>query len=66
MSTGAQYAMYHTLALLALAALAERTKGGAALLAAAAWLFIAARCSSLAAKRRDPDEGMNPGQGEEI
>jgi uncharacterized membrane protein YgdD (TMEM256/DUF423 family) len=41
MSTGAQYAMYHTLALLALAALAERTKGGAALLAAAAWLFIA-------------------------
>jgi uncharacterized membrane protein YgdD (TMEM256/DUF423 family) len=41
MSTGAQYAMYHTLALLALAALAERAKGGAALLAAAAWLFIA-------------------------
>ncbi len=41
MSTGAQYAMYHALALLALAALAERTKEGAAFLAAAAWLFIA-------------------------
>jgi uncharacterized membrane protein YgdD (TMEM256/DUF423 family) len=41
MSTGAQYAMYHALALLALAALADRAKGSAALLAAAAWLFIA-------------------------
>jgi uncharacterized membrane protein YgdD (TMEM256/DUF423 family) len=40
MTTGAQYAMYHALALLALAALAERAKGGA-FLAAAAWLFIA-------------------------
>jgi uncharacterized membrane protein YgdD (TMEM256/DUF423 family) len=41
MSTGAQYAMYHALALLALAALADRAKGGAVFLAAAAWLFIA-------------------------
>ena len=41
MSTGAQYAIYHALALLALAALAERAKGGTAFLAAAAWLFIA-------------------------
>jgi uncharacterized membrane protein YgdD (TMEM256/DUF423 family) len=46
MSTGAQYAMYHALALLGLAALAERaladrTTSGAGSLAAAAWLFIA-------------------------
>lgn len=41
MTTGAQYAMYHALALLALAALAERATAGAAFLAAAAWLFIA-------------------------
>jgi uncharacterized membrane protein YgdD (TMEM256/DUF423 family) len=40
MTTGAQYGMYHALALLALAALAERATGGA-FLAAAAWLFIA-------------------------
>jgi uncharacterized membrane protein YgdD (TMEM256/DUF423 family) len=42
MTTGAQYAIYHALALLTLAALAERS--GAAIarfLAAAAWLFIA-------------------------
>jgi uncharacterized membrane protein YgdD (TMEM256/DUF423 family) len=41
MSTGAQYALYHAAALLALAALADRSKGGAVFLAAAAWLFIA-------------------------
>ena len=41
MSTGAQYAMYHALALIALAALAERATGGTVFLAAAAWLFIA-------------------------
>jgi uncharacterized membrane protein YgdD (TMEM256/DUF423 family) len=41
MTTGAQYAMYHALALLALAALAERVKGAAVFLVAAAWLFIA-------------------------
>jgi uncharacterized membrane protein YgdD (TMEM256/DUF423 family) len=41
MTTGAQYGMYHALALLALAALAERATGGGAFLAAAAWLFIA-------------------------
>jgi uncharacterized membrane protein YgdD (TMEM256/DUF423 family) len=40
MSTGAQYAMYHALALLALAALADRMKDGAVFLTAAAWLFI--------------------------
>ncbi|HEX3499527.1 MAG TPA: DUF423 domain-containing protein [Stellaceae bacterium] len=40
METGAHYAMYHALALLALAALAEHSKEDAALLAAA-WLFIA-------------------------
>jgi uncharacterized membrane protein YgdD (TMEM256/DUF423 family) len=40
MTTGAQYAMYHALALLALAALAERAKGSV-FLAAAAWLFVA-------------------------
>ena len=41
MTTGAQYALYHTAALLALAALADRTKGGDRFLAAGAWLFIA-------------------------
>src|SRR5882724_4562155 len=41
MSTGAQYALYHAAALLALAALADRAKGSAAFLAAAASLFIA-------------------------
>jgi uncharacterized membrane protein YgdD (TMEM256/DUF423 family) len=41
MSTGAQYAMYHALALLAVAALAERAVGGTVFLAASAWLFIA-------------------------
>jgi uncharacterized membrane protein YgdD (TMEM256/DUF423 family) len=41
MTTGAQYAMYHALALLTLAALAERAKDNAIFLAAAAWLFIA-------------------------
>jgi uncharacterized membrane protein YgdD (TMEM256/DUF423 family) len=40
-TTGAQYAMYHALALLAVAALAERLTGSTAFLAAAAWLFIA-------------------------
>ena len=42
MSTGAQYAMYHALALLALAALAGASEREAdRLLAIAAWLFIA-------------------------
>jgi uncharacterized membrane protein YgdD (TMEM256/DUF423 family) len=41
MSTGAQYAMYHALALLALAALAARTEGSARGIAVAAWLFLA-------------------------
>lgn len=41
MSTGAQYALYHAAALLALAALADRVKTGGRFLAAAAWLFIA-------------------------
>jgi uncharacterized membrane protein YgdD (TMEM256/DUF423 family) len=41
MTTGAQYAIYHALALLALAALAEGAAGGSWFLAAAAWLFIA-------------------------
>ena len=41
MSIGAQYAMYHALALLALAALAARTEGPARGLAVAAWLFLA-------------------------
>lgn len=42
MSAGAQYAIYHALALLALAALAGR-RGGIAerLLASAGWLFVA-------------------------
>src|SRR5258707_5745195 len=42
MSTGAQYAMYHALALIALAALAAREAGAVdRFLAAAAWLFLA-------------------------
>ncbi len=42
MSTGAQYAMYHALALLALAALAGASERAAdRFLAIAAWLFIA-------------------------
>jgi uncharacterized membrane protein YgdD (TMEM256/DUF423 family) len=42
MSTGAQYAMYHALALLALAALAAASERAAdRFLAIAAWLFIA-------------------------
>jgi len=42
MSTGAQYAMYHALALIALAALAAReTSAAARFLAAAGWLFLA-------------------------
>src|SRR5712692_8233638 len=42
MSTGAQYGMYHAMALLTLAALASRESGVAdRLLAAAAWFFIA-------------------------
>jgi uncharacterized membrane protein YgdD (TMEM256/DUF423 family) len=41
MTTGAQYTMYHALALLAVTALAERAAGGAVFLAIAAWLFIA-------------------------
>jgi uncharacterized membrane protein YgdD (TMEM256/DUF423 family) len=41
MSVGAQYAMYHALALLALAALAARTEGPARGIAVAAWLFLA-------------------------
>jgi uncharacterized membrane protein YgdD (TMEM256/DUF423 family) len=42
MSTGAQYAMYHALALVALAALAAREAGRVErFLAAAGWLFLA-------------------------
>jgi uncharacterized membrane protein YgdD (TMEM256/DUF423 family) len=42
MSTGAQYAMYHALALIALAALAAREAGRVErFLAAAGWLFLA-------------------------
>ena len=42
MSTGAQYAMYHALALIALAALAAREAGAVdRFLAAAGWLFLA-------------------------
>jgi len=42
MSTGAQYAMYHALALVALAALAARGAGRVErFLAAAGWLFLA-------------------------
>jgi uncharacterized membrane protein YgdD (TMEM256/DUF423 family) len=42
MSTGAQYAMYHALALVALAALAAREAGRVdRFLAAAGWLFLA-------------------------
>jgi uncharacterized membrane protein YgdD (TMEM256/DUF423 family) len=41
MSTGAQYALYHAVALLAVAALADRATAGGRFLAAAAWLFIA-------------------------
>ena len=42
MSTGAQYAIYHALALLAVAALSGRNESaGAGRLAAAGWLFLA-------------------------
>jgi uncharacterized membrane protein YgdD (TMEM256/DUF423 family) len=41
MSKGAQYEIYHAIALLALAALAAWRPGGKRLLAVAAWLFIA-------------------------
>lgn len=41
MSKGAQYEIYHALALLGLAALTERRPGGGWLLAVAGWLFIA-------------------------
>jgi uncharacterized membrane protein YgdD (TMEM256/DUF423 family) len=39
-TTGAQYAMFHALALLGLAALAERGLGSARLLAVAGWCFV--------------------------
>jgi uncharacterized membrane protein YgdD (TMEM256/DUF423 family) len=41
MNTGAQYQIYHALALLALAALARKRAGAERLLAAAAWFFVA-------------------------
>jgi uncharacterized membrane protein YgdD (TMEM256/DUF423 family) len=41
MSKGAQYEIYHAIALLALAALTGRRPGGERLLAVAGWLFIA-------------------------
>ena len=41
MSKGAQYEIYHALALLALAGLTGRRPGGERLLAAAGWLFVA-------------------------